>query len=68
MSHALISDEAAFGIRKYCNLSSDGSNDECVAALEEADKDTYYLDIYSIYAPLCHNSSLTAQPKLPYVN
>ncbi|XP_007052442.2 PREDICTED: serine carboxypeptidase-like 40 [Theobroma cacao] len=65
-SHALISEDTASRIKKHCNLLSEDTTNatrECIAAVDEADRDTYYLDIYSIYAPLCHNSNLTARPK-----
>ncbi|XWS32493.1 hypothetical protein CRYUN_Cryun23aG0163200 [Craigia yunnanensis] len=69
-SHALISEETAYRIHKYCNFASENnseSSSECNAATDEADRDTYYVDIYDIYAPLCHNSSLTVRPKEPSV-
>lgn len=70
VSHALISDETAYKIKKYCNFENNSEADpsnECNAATEEADQDIYFLDIYNIYAPLCHNSSLTVLPKQPSV-
>ncbi|XVF73591.1 hypothetical protein PTKIN_Ptkin12aG0214500 [Pterospermum kingtungense] len=70
VTHALISDETAYNIQKYCDFSSDSKlepSDECNAATDEAGRDTYFLDIYNIYAPLCHNGSLTVQPKQPSV-
>ncbi|KAA3462155.1 serine carboxypeptidase-like 40 [Gossypium australe] len=70
--HALISDETAYRISKYCNLESENNMDaesstECNAATDEVNRDTYNIDIYNIYAPLCHDSSLTVQPKEPSV-
>ncbi|KAH9774352.1 serine carboxypeptidase-like 40 [Citrus sinensis] len=63
-SHALISDEAAYQIQKYCDFSPNATrSDECNAATDEAEENTSHLDIYNIYAPLCSNSSLTARPK-----
>lgn len=63
-SHALISDEAAYQIQKYCDFSPNATrSDECNAATEEAEENISHLDIYNIYAPLCSNSSLTARPK-----
>ncbi|KAK8639821.1 hypothetical protein V6N13_138188 [Hibiscus sabdariffa] len=66
-SHALISDETVDGINKYCSFSSEETSTECDAVNEEIARDIYYLDIYNIYAPLCHNSSLTVIPKKPSV-
>ncbi|XVF22904.1 hypothetical protein REPUB_Repub12eG0210900 [Reevesia pubescens] len=68
-SHALISDETAYKIHKYCNFSSDNNSEsnECDAATDEADRNIYHLDIYNIYGPLCHNSTLTVRPKKPSV-
>ncbi|KAE8727476.1 Serine carboxypeptidase-like 39 [Hibiscus syriacus] len=40
---------------------------KCQSAMDEISRDTYYLDIYNIYAPLCHNSSLTVIPRKPSV-
>ncbi|XP_012475398.1 serine carboxypeptidase-like 40 [Gossypium raimondii] len=69
-SHALISDETANGIEKHCNFAPEDdseSSSECDAATDEAGQNIYYVDIYNIYAPLCHNSSLTIRPKEPSV-
>ncbi|XP_073129232.1 serine carboxypeptidase-like 40 [Henckelia pumila] len=64
-SHALISDQSFNDIMKYCDFSpnSSGDSEECSQALEEADGNVGNIDIYNIYAPLCHNSSLTQKPK-----
>lgn len=64
-SHAIISDQAASDIKKSCDFSSDKDNQtsKCNAASDEVDKDISYIDLYNIYAPLCKNSNLTAQPK-----
>lgn len=64
-SHALISDDSANTIQKYCDFSSNATNqtDKCDNATDEAEKDIYYIDIYNIYAPNCVSSNLTARPK-----
>ncbi|KAL2491643.1 Serine carboxypeptidase-like 40 [Abeliophyllum distichum] len=64
-SHALISDGTLNKIQKYCNFSTDSSqeSDECIGASNEADTDVNSIDIYNIYAPLCSNTSLTDKPK-----
>ncbi|XP_022770056.1 serine carboxypeptidase-like 40 [Durio zibethinus] len=69
-SHALISDETAYRIQKYCNFASENNSEssiECNAATDEANRDVNNIDIYNIYAPLCHNSNLTVRPKEPSV-
>lgn len=65
-SHALISDEDAQKINKYCDFSPDAKsqNRQCNDATVAANRDTYYLDIYNIYAPLCTMANYTTpQPK-----
>ncbi|CAI9769737.1 unnamed protein product [Fraxinus pennsylvanica] len=64
-THALISDETLYQIQKFCNFSSNVSNqsDECNEACDEADTDVYSLDVYNIYAPLCTNSRFSSYPK-----
>ncbi|XP_040992930.1 serine carboxypeptidase-like 40 [Juglans microcarpa x Juglans regia] len=65
-SHALISDEDAQKINKYCDFSPEAKrqNRECNEATAAAGRDTYYLDIYNIYAPLCTMANYTTpQPK-----
>lgn len=64
-SHAIISDEVAHQIQNYCDFSPNATaqSDKCDAATDQAEENTYYLDVYNIYAPLCSNSSLTALPK-----
>lgn len=62
-SHAIISDEAAHDITKYCNFSAINQTSECNAAVDEASNDTSFIDIYNIYAALCKNPNLTTHPK-----
>ncbi|XP_057512805.1 serine carboxypeptidase-like 40 [Actinidia eriantha] len=65
-SHALISEKSLYQIKKYCNVSVYGptlSSDECMAVANEVDKDLENIDIFNIYAPLCHNTNLTQKPK-----
>ncbi|XP_045824674.1 serine carboxypeptidase-like 40 [Trifolium pratense] len=62
-SHAIISDQAAHNINTFCNLSSNSNqNTECNEALSQVDKNTAFLDVYNIYAPLCNNHNLTTCP------
>ncbi|KVI00809.1 serine carboxypeptidase-like 40 [Cynara cardunculus var. scolymus] len=64
-SHALISDETSYDIRKYCNFSADALTqpDKCIDATTDADYNIEVLDIYNIYAPLCFDGNLTIKPK-----
>ncbi|XP_062115555.1 serine carboxypeptidase-like 40 [Humulus lupulus] len=63
-SHALISDRTATAIQNYCDFSPKAAqSDKCDNAMKEVDRDTYYVDIYNIYAPLCTSSNLTSKPK-----
>lgn len=64
-SHALISDETAYDIRKYCNFSSNAVTqpDKCIDATMDANYNFEVLDIYNIYAPLCFDRNLTIKPK-----
>ncbi|GFP84271.1 serine carboxypeptidase-like 40 [Phtheirospermum japonicum] len=64
-SHALISDDTAYQIMKYCDFSPNATKltDRCSEAVSDADKNVETIDIYNIYAPLCSNSNLTDKPK-----
>ncbi|XP_028105550.1 serine carboxypeptidase-like 40, partial [Camellia sinensis] len=62
-SHAVISDQTSYKIRKYCNFSPNATtqSNECYAATGEADIGN--IDIYNIYAPLCTSFNITLFPK-----
>ncbi|KAL6129705.1 hypothetical protein ACLB2K_073054 [Fragaria x ananassa] len=64
-THALISDEIANQVHKYCDFSPNSTTEtkECDDAMDAIDRATYYIDIYNIYAPLCTSSNLTVKPK-----
>ncbi|KAL5995231.1 hypothetical protein ACLOJK_025289 [Asimina triloba] len=62
-THALISDETILKVHEYCNFSAENLTDQCNDALFEADQPFSDLNIYNIYAPLCHSTNLTLQPK-----
>ncbi|KAK4285452.1 hypothetical protein QN277_002147 [Acacia crassicarpa] len=66
-SHAIISDKAAHDLTRYCNFSDVAilKSKECQEAFEEMGNDTAFINLYNIYAPLCHDSNLTSLPK-PY--
>jgi len=63
-THALISDEAADGISRYCGNFSAGvsDSDKCDAAMSEADEALQDIDIYNIYAPNCQSAGLVSPP------
>ncbi|KAJ8573604.1 hypothetical protein K7X08_010115 [Anisodus acutangulus] len=63
-SHALISDETYLDIHKYCYCDNTYNKPKCYNALEVVDNNTYNLDIYNIYFPLCHDGNLTKYPKI----
>ncbi|XP_038719994.1 serine carboxypeptidase-like 40 [Tripterygium wilfordii] len=64
-SHAVISDDTGYQIRKYCNFSPEAvkQSSQCSKATEEARKNMEFLDIYNIYAPNCFNDNVTVKPK-----
>ncbi|XP_076916222.1 serine carboxypeptidase-like 40 [Bidens hawaiensis] len=64
-SHAIISDETVFAIRKYCNFSpnADTQSDKCIEAAEDIGYNIQVIDVYNIYAPLCFDGNLTKNPK-----
>ncbi|GER48626.1 serine carboxypeptidase [Striga asiatica] len=64
-SHALISDDIAYQIKKYCDFSPKVTKQsvKCIEAAGIADKNIENIDIYNIYAPLCSNPNLTDKPK-----
>ncbi|CAN4080597.1 unnamed protein product [Withania somnifera] len=66
-SHAIISEEVGAEIQKQCKftVAENEESEECKVAQGKADYDIYDIDIYNIYAPICHNSNLTAKPKKP---
>nr|XP_029147286.1 serine carboxypeptidase-like 40 isoform X2 [Arachis hypogaea] len=66
-THAIISDQTASDIEKFCDFSSSKTTSECDDAAYEADKNIYYIDLYNIYAPDCKNNNLTAYPKKPSI-
>ncbi|TXG54526.1 hypothetical protein EZV62_019782 [Acer yangbiense] len=67
-SHALISDEDNHEVRKHCDFSPNASTSKlCDAITDEIYKIISYLDIYSIYAPLCFNTNLTSRPKKAFI-
>ncbi|XP_050208903.1 serine carboxypeptidase-like 40 [Mercurialis annua] len=64
-THAIISQEDIANIKQHCDFSPNATTQtlECNSVLDKTDKQTSYLDIYNIYAPLCTNPNTTPKPK-----
>ncbi|XP_062100210.1 serine carboxypeptidase 1-like [Humulus lupulus] len=56
-SHALNSDETHAGIQKYCDFVTGNFSSICEQYLGQGDGELGNIDIYNIYAPLCHSSA-----------
>ncbi|KAF8410023.1 hypothetical protein HHK36_002543 [Tetracentron sinense] len=54
-THALNSDETNTGINTYCNFVNGNLSSTCFRFLDNGDSEVGNIDIYNIYAPLCHN-------------
>lgn len=55
-NHAMYSDETHSKIIKFCNFSASTTSDECDNAVGNASEEIGSIDIYNVYAPICHNS------------
>ncbi|PIA46394.1 hypothetical protein AQUCO_01500136v1, partial [Aquilegia coerulea] len=55
-THALNADETNREIHEYC--VPDFSSDKCFSALDKGTFERGGVDIYNIYAPLCHDTSI----------
>ncbi|KNA12226.1 hypothetical protein SOVF_127870 [Spinacia oleracea] len=64
-THAIISDEVRNDVMKHCNFSPNANNQkiECNSAADQVEIDIQYLDVYNIYAPVCHSTNLTLKSK-----
>ncbi|XP_021736394.1 serine carboxypeptidase-like 40 [Chenopodium quinoa] len=64
-THAIISDQVRNDIMGHCNFAPNTSNQslECNSAADQVEIDIQYLDVYNIYAPVCHSTNLTLKPK-----
>ncbi|KAL6316075.1 hypothetical protein AAG906_015582 [Vitis piasezkii] len=58
-THALSSDESNAGIQKYCDFTTGNFSTKCLDYTNQADGEVGHIDIYNIYAPLCHSSGPT---------
>ena len=61
-THALCSDEMHATIDEYCDFASDNVSDVCHNATAKVFQDLGKIDLYSIYAPVCHETSLRDGP------
>ncbi|PKI62993.1 hypothetical protein CRG98_016632 [Punica granatum] len=65
-SHALILDEMAENLKRYCSFTRTTKiepSPQCLAATMAVKPNILNgIDMYRIYAPLCHNSKLTSKP------
>ncbi|KAF5176497.1 Serine carboxypeptidase-like, partial [Thalictrum thalictroides] len=57
-THALNSDETNVAIHKNCD--SDVESPACYTATDKGDLEPGNIDIYNIYAPLCHDSEISS--------
>uniref|UniRef100_A0A803LC33 Carboxypeptidase n=1 Tax=Chenopodium quinoa TaxID=63459 RepID=A0A803LC33_CHEQI len=64
-THAIISDQVRNDIMGHCNFTPNTSNQslKCNSAADQVEIDIQYLDVYNIYAPVCHSTNLTLKPK-----
>ena len=58
-THALNSDETHEGIRLHCDFITGNFTDDCINYLNQGEAEMGNIDIYNIYAPLCHSSGPT---------
>nr|KAJ0211866.1 hypothetical protein LSAT_V11C400205690 [Lactuca sativa] len=56
-THALNSDETNEGIKKYCDYVTGNFSEECYKYQDQGDGEYGGIDIYNIYAPLCHHNT-----------
>lgn len=56
-AHALNSDETNAGINKYCDYITGNYSDKCQQYQSQGWNEVGGIDIYNIYAPICHDSA-----------
>ncbi|KAL7606260.1 hypothetical protein Lser_V15G18898 [Lactuca serriola] len=56
-THALMSDEANAGIKRYCYNVSGYSQEKCYHYVSQGLSEVGRIDIYNIYAPLCDGTT-----------
>lgn len=62
-THALMSDEANAGIKRYCDDAVNLSNisEKCYQYVDQGFTEVGKIDIYNIYAPLCERTTQKLQ-------
>lgn len=53
-AHAMISDETIAGLHKYCDFVTGKYSKTCYKYQSKSEAEAGNIDIYNIYAPLCH--------------
>ncbi|XP_076912639.1 serine carboxypeptidase 1-like [Bidens hawaiensis] len=61
-THALNSDETNAGINKYCDFVSGNFSGKCAEYMGQGGVEYGGIDIYNIYAPLCHAAQKPGSP------
>ncbi|CAK9185850.1 unnamed protein product [Ilex paraguariensis] len=61
-THALNSDETHAGIDKYCDYLTGNYSGPCYQYQGQGEHEYGNIDIYNIYAPLCHSSGSKSGP------
>lgn len=67
--HAVISDRVYDNIKSSCNFSIENTTKACDKALNDYFEVYKIIDMYSLYAPTCHDSNVSAAARqLPRIN
>lgn len=61
-THALNSDETNKGIERHCDYITGNYSKQCYEYQSQGDNEVGALDIYNIYAPICHHTALKPGP------
>lgn len=67
--HAVISDGVYDNVKSTCNFSIENTTKACDKALNDYFDVYKIIDMYSLYAPTCHDSNVSAAARqLPRIN
>lgn len=67
--HAVISDGVYDNVKSSCNFSIENTTKACDKALNDYFDVYKIIDMYSLYAPTCHDSNVSAATRqLPRIN
>lgn len=66
--HAVISDRVYQDVKSSCNFSEETSTDACSAALNDYFAVYDIIDMYSLYSPVCVDSTGTSSKKRHFVS